>query len=126
MIGVDVELDAGPRARQGGNRSRHAPIEGAILVTVDNVAGVVACAIGSAVAIQLRCGEVGTNLLRRGPEVVDRVLQVGKDGAVRDKDTVCSNALARIRQGEGVVQSERRLRIRETIKIPVGLSMLAE
>jgi hypothetical protein len=115
LIGVDVELDAGPRARQGSNWSRRAPIEGAVLVTVDDVAGIVARAVRSTVAVRLGRGKVGANLLGRGPEIIDRVLQVGKDGAIRDEDTVGSNALARVGQVEGVVEGKRRSRVCETV-----------
>jgi hypothetical protein len=126
LIGVNVELDAGPRARQGSNWSRCAPIEGAILVTVDDVAGIVARAVRSTVAVRLWSGKVGANLLGRGPEIIDRVLQVGKDGAVGDEDTVGSNALARVGHVEGVVEGKRRSWVCETVQIPVGLPALAK
>ena len=101
------------------------PVVRAVLSAVDKVAVVVASAIEAAVAGKLRCSEVGTNLLGGGPEVVDRVLLVGKDSAIRDEDVVDTNTLARVRQVEGVVQSSRRIRVSETIQVPVGLSKLA-
>lgn len=120
LLGVDVNLDAGPVAGEGCDGSR-VPVVRAVLGAVDEVAGVIAGAVGAAVAEEVGGGEVGADLLGRGPEVVDVVLLVGQDGAVGDQNAVGSDALARVGHVQGVVESERRLRVLETVQIPVGV-----
>lgn len=79
------------------------PVVRTVLGAVDEVASVVAGAVEAAVAEKLRRREIGTNLLRRRPEVVDRVLLIGKDGAIRNKDIVNTNTLTGERQTKSVV-----------------------
>ena len=124
LIRIDINLDAGPLARKRCDGARVVPVVRAVLSAVDKVAVVVASAVEATVAGKLRCSEVGANLLRGGPEVVDRVLLVGKDSAIRDEDVIDTDTLARVRQVEGVVQCSRRIRVGETIQVPVGLLKL--
>jgi hypothetical protein len=120
LVRVDVELDAGPCTRKRSNGSSLAPVVRSL--TVNDVAVVVACAVCAAVAKEFGWGVVGTDLLRRWPEVVHRVLLVWKNGTVRDENAVNTNALAREGNVEGMVEGKRRLRVGETIQVPVGLS----
>lgn len=64
LVREDVEFDARPFAGQGSNWARCSPVIRAVLVTVDNVAVIVASAVCATVAEELRSCEVGTNLLR--------------------------------------------------------------
>jgi hypothetical protein len=121
LIRVDVELDAGPLARQSRNGSSVVPVIGAVLGAVYYPAGVITSAVESAVAERLWCGEIGTDLLRRRPEVVDRVLLVGQDSAIGDEDVVDANTLAGVWQMEGVVHGRGSIGIGEAVQVPVGL-----
>jgi hypothetical protein len=121
LIGKDVEFDAGPLARQSCNGSSVVPIVGTVLGAVHNPAGVIASAVESAVAERLWCSEVGTDLLWRRPEVVDRVLLVGQDSAIGDEDVVDANTLAGVWQMEGVVHGRGSIGIGEAVQVPVGL-----
>jgi len=120
LLREDVDLDARPRASERGDRSS-VPVVRAVLGTVGDVAGIVASAVGAAVAESLGRGEVGADLLGRGPEVVDAVLLVGQDGAVRDENAVGADALAAVGQVQGVVQGERGVGVLETVEVPVGV-----
>lgn len=92
-----VELDAGPSASQAGNRCLLlAPIRCARLTEIVDVAVVVAGAALTTVALEIRATEVGANLLRGAPEVIDRARFVGEDVTRGDEDTVHSNAFAAI------------------------------
>lgn len=124
LVGVNVKLDTRPRTRKRCNRSGLAPVEGAVLVAVDDVAVVVPGAVEAAVAVKLGRSVVGTNLLGRRPEVVDRVLLVRKDGTVWDEDVVNTNSLTRVRQVESVVQRKGCVRVREAVQVPVSLYTL--
>lgn len=120
LLGVDVDLDAGPLGREGGDGSG-APVVGAVLGAVNDVAGVVAGAVGAAVAEEVGRGEVCADLLGRGPEVVDAVLLVGQNGAVGDQDSVCGNALAGVGHVQGVIEGQWGLGVLEAVKVPVGV-----
>lgn len=121
LVRVDVELDAGPLAPQRSDRSRVAPVESLGFVAVDKVAVVVTSAVGTAVTEKLGRSLVGTNLLGSRPEVVDRVLLVGKDSTGRDKDGVYVHALTRVGDVESVVEDSLILRVTESVQVPVGL-----
>lgn len=121
LIGVDINLDTRPRAEKRGNRTRFAPVEGTILVTVDGVAVVVAGAVVAAVTEEFGRSQVGANLLGSGPEVVDGVLLIWEDGAVRNEDVVNTDALTRVGHIQGVVQSQGSVGVLEAIQIPVGV-----
>lgn len=71
LVGEDVDLDAAPLAGKRSNGSAGAPVVGAVLGAVDEVCVVVAGAVEAAVTQDLGRREVGAELLRAGPEVVD-------------------------------------------------------
>lgn len=121
LVRVDIELDAGEVAPKRGNWTTSAPIIGTILVAIDKPAVVVACAVEPAVALELRCSEVGAELLGRGPEIIDGILLVWQDGAVRNENVVDTNALARVWQMERMVVNCRCVGVGKGIEIPVGL-----
>jgi hypothetical protein len=121
LVGVDVELDAGPLAPQRSDRSRVAPVKSLGFVAVDEVAVVVTSAVGTAVAEKLGRSLVGTNLLGSRPEVVDRVLLVRKDCTGGDEDCVYIHTLAGVRDVEGVVEDGLIFRVAESIQVPVSL-----
>jgi hypothetical protein len=121
LVGVDVELDAGPFAPQRSDGSRVAPVQSLGFVAVDEVAVVITSAVGTAVAEKLGCSLVGTNLLGSRPEVVDRVLLVRKDSTSGNKDSVHVHTLARVRDVESVVEDGLILRVAESIQVPVSL-----
>ena len=131
LVAVDVELDARPGAGDGGNGSI-APVVGAELLAVDDVAGVVAGAVGAAVTLDLWVAEALAHGFGRAPEIVDRALLVVDDRAGWDQNTIGTDALAGVWQVDGVVESERGVWVLEAIKIPVSLfairrsSMLTE
>ena len=77
LVTIDIELDTGPRTPQSRNGALLAPIKGSFRFAVDKVGGVVAGAVEAAVAEKIRVGEVGADLLGRGPEVVEGVFLVG-------------------------------------------------
>ena len=119
LISVDVELDTRPRAGQRSNGTRFTPVERAILITVDSVAVVVTGAVVTAVAEELRRCEVGADLLGSRPEVVDGVLLVGQNSAIRNENVVNTDTLAGIRHIQGVVQSSKCGRVNKGVQVPV-------
>lgn len=112
-------MDAAPGASQACNGPGLAPV--VRLRAVGQVAGVVSRAALATVAQQVRVGEVGADLLRGGPEVVEGLCLVGEDVTRRDEDGVCGNALAAMGQPEGVVQGEGRVWVGPAVEVPVGL-----
>ena len=121
LVGEDVELDAGEVAREGGHGALGTPVVGAVLGAVDQPGVVVADAAEAAVVLDLGRRVVGAELLGCGPEVVDRVLLVGQDGAIRDENVVDTDALAGVGQVQGVVVGGGRVRVGEGIQVPVDL-----
>lgn len=71
MVREDVDFNASEVARQAGHRAFCAPVVRSVLCAVDNVAVVVSCAVSPAVTQEFWSSEIGADLLRRGPEVVD-------------------------------------------------------
>jgi hypothetical protein len=125
LIAVDVELDTGPTARQRSNGSRVAPVKQCARIALDNVAGVVTSAVETAVAKQLRCGLVSTDLLRGRPEVVDRVLLVGKKVTIRDENVVDAHSQTRVGDVERVVESGLIVGVAKAIQVPVSLGFVS-
>jgi hypothetical protein len=121
LIRKDVKLDARPFAGQGSNWARCSPVVGTVLVAVDNVAVVVASAVCSTVAEKLRSCEIGTDLLRSRPEIVHRVLLIGKNSSIGDENAIYADALAGVRKVECVVESSGSVWVRKAIQVPVGL-----
>ena len=121
MVAEDINLDTGKGTGYLGDRALLSPVVGAVLSSVDKVAGVVASAVSSAVAVGFRGGKVGTELLGSRPKVVDAALLVGKDSAVGDQNTICANALARVWEVQAVVECERCVWILEAVQVPVCL-----
>lgn len=78
-------------------------------------------AVVSAIAEKVRVGEVGSNLLRCGPEIVQALWLIGKNVACRNEDIVDIDSLSRIRHPKRVVQCKRSFGICEAIQIPICL-----
>lgn len=121
LIGIDIELDACEIAGYTSDGSHCMPVVGPLLRPINDIAVVVTCAICSAVSEQLRRRVVRADLLGRGPEIVDRVFLIREDDAIRDEDSVDTDALAGIWQGQSVVQCGRGIGVSEAIQIPVSL-----
>lgn len=79
-------------------------------------------AVVAAVAVDLRVLEAAADLLGRAPEVVDGALGVGLDLAGRDEDVVDGDALAAVREVEGVVHHRVGLGVGEPVHVPVGVA----
>jgi hypothetical protein len=62
LVGEDVDLDSGPGAAEARDGALFAPVEGAVLVAVREVAGVVAGAVEAAVSQEIGIGEVCADL----------------------------------------------------------------
>lgn len=101
LVGPNVNLNSSERTGKCGDRPLFSPVIWSILIAVDQVASIVTSAVSTAVTKGLR--EVCANLFRSRPEVVNRILLVRKDSAIRYQDSVCSNSLARIGEMEGPV-----------------------
>ena len=63
LVAKDIDLDAGPCTAQTGNRALLTPVEWTVLSSVDKIACVITCAVGSAVAEKVRIREVCADLL---------------------------------------------------------------
>lgn len=121
LIAVDVKLDAGEVAGHTSDGTHVMPVIGSFLRTINDIAVIVTCAVSSAISDQLRCSVVCSDLLGGGPKVVDRVFLIWQNDAVWDEDSVDTNTLTGIRQGQGVVQCSGGLGVGEGIQIPVNL-----
>lgn len=121
LVGENIHLDTREITRHTGHRALGAPIVGTLLCAVDKEAVVIAGAASAAVTLDLRVVETCANLLGGTPEVVDRTLLVREDGAVGDQHTINPNALARIRQRQGVVEGGCSVVVLEAVQIPVRL-----
>jgi len=95
------------------------PVVRAVLLAVDEIARVVAGAVGAAVAEQVGVGKVGANLLGAAPKVVEPVLFVGQNGAVGDEDAVGPDALAGKGQAQRVVERGAGRGIGKRVEVPV-------
>jgi len=93
-----------------------------MLTAIHNVTGVVANAVGSTVAVQLWRCQISADLFGCGPEVVDRILRIGQNGAIRYENAIDADTLARVGQVERVIESCGVFRIGKPIEIPVCLS----
>lgn len=116
---MHIDLDTAPGAAQARHGGSDAPVVG--LLAVGQVAGVVTRAALAAVALEIRVGEVGADLLGGGPEVIEAILLVGEDVARGDEDGVGGDALAAVGEPEGVVQGEGRVGVLPAVEVPVGL-----
>jgi hypothetical protein len=83
-------------------------------------------AVVSAVAKEVRVGEVGTNLFGCGPEIIQALRLVGKNVTSRDEDVVGVDTLPSIWHPKRMVQCKRCFCVGKAIKVPVCLQRSAE
>ena len=130
LVGINIELDAGPGAAKTGDGwcAGVAPIIWSHSLAVGDVASVVSSAALTAVAVEGVTGrrEVGTDLLGRRPEVVARAGLVGQDVTSGDQDAVRADTGASIGHPQGVVLDRVGLGVGEAIQIPVGLQTVSK
>lgn len=119
LIRIHVYLDAAPCAPQSSHGAALAPI--VRLFAVRQVASIIASTPLAAITEQIWVGKVGTDLLGRGPEVVDGPGKVSRDVTRGDEDSVGGHALATIGQPERVVQGQGGVWVGPPVEVPVCL-----
>lgn len=81
----------------------------------------ISSAILATIPQQIWIGEISTDLLWCGPEIIQRAWLVGEDVACRDEDAVCTDSLPAVGEPEGVVKGECCFVVGEAIEVPVCL-----
>lgn len=79
----------------------------------------------SAIPKQIGAGEIGPDLFRCGPEIIDGMWLVGQDGPVGDEDAVYTQALPCVREPEGMVQHQGRVWVGKAVQVPIRLSSIS-
>ena len=121
LLGEYINLDATVRTRQCRNRSLFSPIIRTKLISIDDIARIVARTVCSAIVNKLGSSEVGTDLLGGRPIVIDRVLLIWENNAVRNQDAVCRDALTGIGEVECVIEGCGCFGVTKAVQIPVRM-----